>query len=83
MLAEANRALRDGQPRRSLRLLGEYDRRFPAGVLRQEMTATRIIARCQVAADAGAQEAARAFLAQFPASPLASRVQSSCARADR
>lgn len=86
MLADANRALRDGQPGRSLRLLDEYERRFPAGVLRQEMTATRIIARCQVnpgAASAASKEAARAFLAQYPASPLASRVRSSCTGANR
>jgi len=83
MLADANRALRDGEPGRSLRLLDEYDRRFPAGVLRQEMTATRIIARCQVNPGAASKEAARAFLAQYPASPLASRVRSSCTGANR
>jgi hypothetical protein len=83
MLADANRALRDGEPRRSLRLLDEYDRRFPTGVLRQEMTATRIIARCQVTPGAAGKEAARAFLAQYPASPLASRVRSSCTGANR
>jgi hypothetical protein len=83
MLAEANRALRDGEPRYSLRLLEDYDRRFPAGMLRQEMMATRIIARCQVAPGAATKEAARAFLAQYPASPLASRVRGSCTGANR
>ena len=59
-------------------LLDEYDRRFPAGVLREEMQATRAIARCAATPGPVAQEAARQFLMQHPASPLAARVAGSC-----
>jgi len=78
LLGQVNEALRAGDPVGAQALLDDYDQRFPAGVLREEMQATRVIARCQVAPGPLAQEAARQFLMQHPASPLASRVASSC-----
>jgi hypothetical protein len=78
LLASANAELRRGDARRALALLDDYDRRYPAGVLREEVLATRVIARCQQSPDRAARRAAEAFLARHPASPLASRVRTSC-----
>jgi hypothetical protein len=79
LLAAANGQLRGGDARRALSLLDDYDRRYPAGVLREEVLATRVIARCQLG-DNSARRGADAFLARHPASPLATRVRSSCDR---
>jgi hypothetical protein len=80
LLASANAELRSGDARRALSLLDDYDHRYPAGVLREEVLATRVIARCQLGPSAGkiARRGAAAFLARHPASPLAPRVRSSC-----
>jgi hypothetical protein len=78
LLASANAELRRGDARRALALLDDYDHRYPAGVLREEVLATRVIARCQQSPDRAARRAAEAFLARHPASPLASRVRTSC-----
>ena len=78
LLGQVNEALRAGNPTGAQALLDDYDHRFPAGVLREEMQATRVIARCQATPGPFAQEAARQFLVQHPASPLAPRVASSC-----
>jgi hypothetical protein len=79
LLASANAALRAGNSTRALALLDDYDHRYPAGVLREEVLATRIIARCELDAG-GATAGADAFLARHPKSPLAPRVRSSCGR---
>jgi hypothetical protein len=71
LLGQVNEALRAGDPVGAQALLDDYDQRFPAGVLREEMQATRVIARCQATPSPLAQEAARQFLVQHPASPLA------------
>ena len=80
LLASANGELRRGDAQRALSLLDDYDRRYPSGVLREEVLATRVIARCQLgdAPDKAARRGAAAFLARHPASPLATRVRSSC-----
>lgn len=80
LLASANAELRRGDARRALSLLDDYDHRYPSGVLREEVLATRVIARCQLgpAPDKVARRGASAFLARHPASPLAPRVRSSC-----
>jgi hypothetical protein len=80
LLAAANGELRRGDARRALSLLDDYDRRYPSGVLREEVLATRVIARCQLGAapDKVARRGAAVFLARHPASPLAPRVRSSC-----
>ena len=80
LLAASNAQLRDGDATRALKLLDDYDRRYPAGVLREEVLATRAIARCQLGLtpDAASRRAADTFLRRHPASPLASRVRSSC-----
>jgi hypothetical protein len=80
LLAAANGELRRGDARRALSLLDDYDHRYPSGVLREEVLATRVIARCQLgdAPDKAARRGASAFLARHPSSPLAPRVRSSC-----
>jgi hypothetical protein len=81
LLAASNGELRRGDARRALSLLDDYDRRYPSGVLREEVLATRFIARCQLGAlDSASRRGADAFLARHPASPLAPRVRSSCDR---
>jgi hypothetical protein len=87
LLASVNAALRGGESARALALLDDYDRRYPSGVLREEVLATRLIARCRLddasspgPAGASAKADAELFLARHPASPLAPRVRSSCAR---
>jgi hypothetical protein len=80
LLAASNAELRGGDARRALSLLDDYDRRYPGGVLREEVLATRVIARCQMGLtpDATSRQAADLFLRRHPASPLAPRVRSSC-----
>ena len=80
LLAASNAELRGGDAHRALSLLDDYDRRYPGGVLREEVLATRVIARCQMGLtpDAPSRQAADLFLRRHPASPLAPRVRSSC-----
>ncbi len=54
LLARANAALRDGDAGAALALLDQHDRRFPGSGLAEEVAATRIIARCQLAPGATA-----------------------------
>jgi hypothetical protein len=51
-------------------------------MLREEVVATRVIARCQIGLepDAASRRAADKFLRKHPTSPLASRVRSSCTK---
>ena len=77
LLARANAALRDGDAGAALALLDQHDRRFPGSGLAEEVAATRIIARCQLAPGATAA-AARAFVARHPSSPLGPRVARAC-----
>jgi hypothetical protein len=79
LLAAANAELRGSDARRALALLDGYETRYPAGVLREEVLATRVIARCELG-DANARRAADAFLTRHAASPLAPRVRTSCPR---
>jgi hypothetical protein len=78
LLAEANAALRASDAPRALALLRDYDARFPHGMLREEVEASRIISHCQLTPGPAAAAAAAAFLDRHPASPLAPRVRSSC-----
>jgi len=78
LLADANAALRASDAPRALGLLRDYDARFPHGMLREEVEASRIISHCQLTRGPAATAAASAFLDRHPASPLAPRVRSSC-----
>ena len=78
LLADANGALRASDAPRALALLRDYEARFPHGMLREEVEASRIISHCQLTPGPAAAGAAAAFLDRHSASPLAPRVRSSC-----
>jgi hypothetical protein len=78
LLAEVNGALGSGQLRGALDLLDNYDRRYPNGVLREESSATRVVALCQLEHGPRAAALAKRFLTQHASSPLVPRVQRAC-----
>lgn len=78
LLAEVNGALGSGQLRGALDLLDTYDRRYPNGVLREESSATRVVALCQLEHGPRAAALAKRFLTQHASSPLVPRVQRAC-----
>jgi hypothetical protein len=79
LLGAANAALGRGDFKRALSLLDDYDRRPGAGLLSQERMVTGILAACGAGRVNTAREDARQFRARWPRSPLASRVDGSCA----
>ena len=79
LLGAANAALGRGDFARALSLLDDYDRRPGAGLLSQERMVTGILAACGAGRVNTAREDARQFRARWPRSPLASRVDGSCA----
>lgn len=81
VLRAAQVALDQGQSSKALELLSEYDRRFDAGVLREERQAAEVFALCRARDAPAARRAAETFLETFPRSPLTLRVQSSCVAA--
>jgi hypothetical protein len=76
LLADAQAALRDGQPERALALAAQHRERFPAGVLREERLGIEVLSEC----DLGRKDPAHgaAFLRAAPDSPLATRVRKAC-----
>jgi len=78
LLADANAALRASDAPRALAVLRDYDARFPHGMLREEVEASRIIGHCQLRPGPAAAAAAATFLDRHAASPLSPRVRSSC-----
>jgi hypothetical protein len=76
-LGRVDRALRAGNPLLALGILRELDRKIPRGVLAEERTAARYIARCQ-SGEAGAGEGATAWLEQHPRSMYATRLTAAC-----
>jgi len=79
LLGAANAALGRGDFKGALSLLDDYDRRPGAGLLSQERMVTGILAACGAGRVNTAREDARQFRARWPRSPLASRVDGSCA----
>jgi hypothetical protein len=78
LLAKAQRALRDGRASAALGLVQQHALRFPEGALQEERDGIEVLAHCMLG-DAQARAAARAFLVEAPASPLAARVRKECA----
>jgi hypothetical protein len=74
----AQQALRDKMPEQALRLLDEQDLRFPDGLLRQERSAARILALCQLGRVEEARAQALRFERLWPRSALLGRVRSAC-----
>lgn len=79
LLAGANAALGRGDVKRALALLDDYDRRPGSGVLAEERTVSGILASCAAGRVAAARTQAQSFRARWPRSPLAARVDGSCA----
>ena len=79
LLGAANAALGRGDFKRALSLLDDYDHRPGAGLLSQERMVTGILAACGAGRVNMAREDARQFRIRWPRSPLASRVDGSCA----
>jgi hypothetical protein len=79
-LAEAQRALRDGDAERALRLLGEQDKAFAGGVLAEERAAARVLAMCAAGRYDEGRRAAERFQTQHPRSLLNERVREACKR---
>jgi hypothetical protein len=78
-LREAQAALKDGDPERSLRALDELSAQHPDGALREERMAARVLALCAAGRVDEARVAASRFLAESPRSVQADRVRGSCA----
>ncbi len=74
-------ALRDGAPNRALRVVAEYNRRFPEGALREEVDLLRASALCAAGQPDAARAAAHAFLRAHPRSPLSGHARRVCAGA--
>jgi hypothetical protein len=82
LLGAANGALARHDVQRALVLLDEYDRQIgtgAAGLLSEERTATGILALCAAERLEAAKAEAHRFRSRWPRSPLAARVEGSCA----
>lgn len=77
LLAEAQRALSRGDAQSALRQLDSYEREFPAGVLREEAAAVRVLALCASKSREREYEL-NAFAARYPTSPLLARARAAC-----
>ncbi|HTQ05678.1 MAG TPA: hypothetical protein VMI54_17570, partial [Polyangiaceae bacterium] len=78
LLQHAERALAASDPNAALAWLGEHERRFPSGALREERQAAKVLAFCALGRVAEARGLARAFLSASPGSVLVPRLERSC-----
>lgn len=79
LLARVNVAVNAGDGKRALDLLGEYDRRFGAGILAEERVAGSVLALCAAGRAREARATAERFQRRWPRSPLLGRIEASCA----
>jgi hypothetical protein len=79
LLNAARRELAGGHGAQALALVERHARRFPDGALRQERTAAKVLALCELGRVESAAALARALLAAAPESPLRQRLEQSCA----
>jgi hypothetical protein len=79
LVARVERALRDGNPRLALGLLGELDRTNPGGQLREERDAARVLGRCALATES-TPELAQEFAKRYPGSAYLPRIREACGR---
>lgn len=82
LIRASDQLLRDGKASEALAKLDEHARRFPAGALAEERSASRIFVLCALGRTTEAKSAAKAFLTSRPHSPHAARVRGSCGGAD-
>lgn len=61
-------------------LADEFERRFPDGVLREEVRASEVIAACTSGSASEASSWARGFRERYPSSPLLPRVTAACTK---
>jgi outer membrane protein assembly factor BamD (BamD/ComL family) len=78
LLAEARKAMRDGDTERAMKLLEKHQKKHPGGALAEERAAARVLALCQSGKREEARSEAASFLARYPSSPLAARVRGGC-----
>jgi len=77
---ERIRALLERDPQGAYRLAQRSDREFPRGLLREERKALQVLALAKSGDKAAAERGARAFLAQYPQSPLRELVEATLQR---
>lgn len=80
LLAQAQRALRDGRLAQALDLLDEHADRFPQGALQEERHAARAVTLCRLGNHAAARVETAALEAKNARSPLLPWVRASCER---
>lgn len=78
MLAAALDSLNDGDATAALRELARHAKIHPRGNMREEREALRVVALCKAGRTADAASARTKFLDEYPSSPHASRVKTSC-----
>jgi hypothetical protein len=78
LVSGAQTALRAGDSRRALQLLGEHARRFPNGKLASARIVEHMIVLCSMGSVERARSEADRFLAGNPSSPFAERVKDIC-----
>ncbi len=79
LLQRSQLALDQHRTAETLRLLDTYAADYPAGALRQEAAAQRVLALCARGRNAEARAVAASLLRDAPHSPAATRVRASCA----
>lgn len=79
LLAATNAALNGGDAKRARKLLADYDRAFPNGVLQEERGAAEALLLCASKDSARSSAALARFAARWPRSPLKQRVERACA----
>lgn len=77
-LSKIRGSVQEGAPARALELISDYRARFERPILGMEADALRVDALCRTGERESAQASARAFLNDWPGSPLEQRVSSAC-----
>lgn len=78
LLAATNAALNRGDASRARKLLGEYDRTFPNGLLQQERAAAEVLLLCASGDRSRSSAAVARFASRWPRSPLKPRIERAC-----
>ena len=76
LLDEVRAAVRDAAPKRALKILATYDRRFPRGQFQQEAQVLRVEALEKSGKKQAAHALGKKFLEEHPESPHVERVES-------
>lgn len=79
LLRQAQKALRDGAPRRALELADQHAKQYPGSQMGLERGALRVFAFCALGRKAEAHALATELLAAAPRSPLRTSLEESCA----